>query len=653
MYNLKKTIFLFFLLFLTQNLYSYINILEPAPNTQYYYLENVLIRWEMDSDLPVDLYLSKDDGNSWELIATNISPSGNGPYIGEFTYTIPEMSEFNLNFKVELTLETRFRLIGEIENAHNDWIRSVEFSKDGTELLSGSRNNQVKVWEINTLDQKINVELGLQGSSTYDVKYLHTNDTVMICNTFATVGWLRNSGDVEEEYVSRIEDDNIRAMDVNVLGDVFAIGTNNGLIQIWAFDRIEGGVFLMQEFNMGLGAVIYDIAFSPDGKTLAFSTFDRIYTLEWQLISSQIPIELGYHGSEDNPSQVWTLDFSPDGSKLASGSIDGYFKVWDIETRQELISHNGHRSQIRAVHFSNDGNYLFTGSLDATLKRWDIANFDANFIEADHGEQILTMDISPSGDTIATAGRSTNYIRLWKLESSLTESDSTDINIKYLGYASIGDVEGMEGEEVDIQINFRHDYTLQFLENSEYEAELVINYPYSILHILQDSQVEINDTYYWSKFESDFKSELMTTIRAEILNNGLESGSIKQETFVIVENNVFDIIWEGTGSVRSTNYCIGEEGFDIEFASTGLSINISPLPASEVLNVNIFNPVDEKPVIKIFDTNGGLVLDYENQFNNAGKYNFTIELTDFASGVYYILYQVGNFQVSKTIIVSK
>ena len=33
---------------------------------------------------------------------------------------------------------------------HSDWVRPVAFSRDGTRVVSGSRDNLVKIWNVET-----------------------------------------------------------------------------------------------------------------------------------------------------------------------------------------------------------------------------------------------------------------------------------------------------------------------------------------------------------------------------------------------------------------------------------------------------------------------------------------------------------------------
>ncbi len=70
---------------------------------------------------------------------------------------------------------------------------------------------------------------------------------------------------------------------------------------------------------------------------------------------------------------VWSVAFSPDGQRLASGSNDKTVKIWDSATGKELFTLKGHAGRVMSVAFSPDGQRLASGSNDQTVKIWDSA----------------------------------------------------------------------------------------------------------------------------------------------------------------------------------------------------------------------------------------------------------------------------------------
>jgi WD40 repeat protein/serine/threonine protein kinase len=149
---------------------------------------------------------------------------------------------------------------------------------------------------------------------------------------------------------------------------------------------------------------VYSIVFSPDGRRIASGSDDKTIKL-WDAATGQEILTLKGHSGE-----VHDVAFSPDGRRIASGSEDGTIKLWDAATGQETLTLKRHRNTVSGVAFSPDGRRIASGSGE-TIKLWDVVT----------GQETLTlkghvggfrMAFSPDGRLIAsTCGNFT--IKLW------------------------------------------------------------------------------------------------------------------------------------------------------------------------------------------------------------------------------------------------
>ena len=70
---------------------------------------------------------------------------------------------------------------------------------------------------------------------------------------------------------------------------------------------------------------------------------------------------------------VLALAFSPDGKTLASTSFDKTIKLWDVATGKERATLIGHLDRVHSVAFIQDGKTLASWCDDNTIKPWSVA----------------------------------------------------------------------------------------------------------------------------------------------------------------------------------------------------------------------------------------------------------------------------------------
>lgn len=209
-------------------------------------------------------------------------------------------------------------LTGHTKGIHS---HSISLSSDGKTLVSGSEDNTIHVWDIQT-DKHIR-ELTGHNHRVYSVDFHPDGKTL----------------------VSGSDDNTIRLWDIEK-GEIKKIK-----------DAHKG----FSEQNEGVMCVI----FLPNGKMIASGGRDNTVRL-WNLDSDKSMMTFVGH-----KYSVFSLASTQDGNILASGSVDGEIRLWDIQNGHYIKSLNGHTSWVRKLKFTDD-NRLISSSNDGTILLWNI-----------------------------------------------------------------------------------------------------------------------------------------------------------------------------------------------------------------------------------------------------------------------------------------
>ena len=73
---------------------------------------------------------------------------------------------------------------------------------------------------------------------------------------------------------------------------------------------------------------------------------------------------------EGHLGEVLSVSYSPDGTKIISGSRDKTIKIWDANTGECLKTLEGHSLDVNSVAYSPDGTKIISSSSDKTIKIW-------------------------------------------------------------------------------------------------------------------------------------------------------------------------------------------------------------------------------------------------------------------------------------------
>jgi WD40 repeat protein len=157
--------------------------------------------------------------------------------------------------------------------------------------------------------------------------------------------------------------------------------------------------------------IVHSVQFSPDGARLATASQDgtaRIWDLASRREIFKIPV-----GASENIA----IAFSPDGKRLAATGIENTVTIWDTESSKELLTLRGHAAPVVGLAFNPDGTQLVSVSprSEAELRIWDSITGEELLGLEDAGA-VIAVAFSPDGKRLAM-GSEEGIATIWDAAS--------------------------------------------------------------------------------------------------------------------------------------------------------------------------------------------------------------------------------------------
>jgi WD40 repeat protein len=242
-------------------------------------------------------------------------------------------------------------------NEHEGAVRAVAWAPDGKRFASAGEDRVVMVWNAETGGR----EMLLAGHTT------------------------RVSG-----LAFAPDDKTLASVDLD------------GTVIIWDLDR-QGE---RRRFGHPNGAsVAYCLALSPDGRLVA--TSHGVYEMATGRQVLNFPLASAF-----NPSSIYGVAFSADGTRLAVAHAHGLQSVLDTTTWQIVEQTNLGPRQFISVSFAPSGKQMVTGEDGGSVQLWAAAPLRLINVIGQHAARIKAVAFSPDGRQVVSAGDD-KLIALW------------------------------------------------------------------------------------------------------------------------------------------------------------------------------------------------------------------------------------------------
>jgi WD40 repeat protein len=239
---------------------------------------------------------------------------------------------------------------------HTDRVLALAWSPDGTLLASGGADRAIHIWNPQSGEQIARLK-----NIARPVRAL----------AFSSDGKMMAAGVDTELYVWPVENSKelkiLSGHKQDISGLAFLPGKNelasfasDKTVRIWDLAKMREVASMPGPFGHCYGSVL-----SPDGKMMACIGGGRVHLYDLLRRQALDPIEPNAH-------ILCGAAFSPDGRTLAIGSQDKVIVIWDLAEKKERARLNGHQYAVASMAFLPDGKTLVTSSYDSTLKLWRV-----------------------------------------------------------------------------------------------------------------------------------------------------------------------------------------------------------------------------------------------------------------------------------------
>ena len=382
----------------------------------------VIKLWDVNAQRERATLRGHTSGISALTFTLNGKTLASGSYDGTIRFWNPDTGQEHLTFTT----------------GHTQWIKAVAFAENGITLATAAFTGIVEIWNLKTA-QELTTFTKAKNDLTGPVAFSHDatrfasrggSGTIVFDSLGSgshargpgrgnielwdiTTGeqipgpWQDTAGDANalafspdnKILAAGIPRQGIRAWDINTGAELFnfnavepfgrklvfslngkTLATNGTHVQTRIWD-VSTQRDITPPNIMNASA----LAFSPDGKTLAYGHPNGI------VLSDVTPTSIRERGRISNHRGFGSvLTFSPDGKILLDPKIIGWpplIQLWDVDTGTDLGTLSGHTEGIETLVFSHDGKTLATSSWDGTVLLYDWDKISAKIARDNMGKE--------------------------------------------------------------------------------------------------------------------------------------------------------------------------------------------------------------------------------------------------------------------------
>ncbi|MBN3869946.1 WD40 repeat domain-containing protein [Nostoc sp. JL33] len=335
------------------------------------------------------------------VIVIDVHSSSSNPPIGRSTIT---QSQSHLQLVYTLTGHKKVTF----------GVPAVVISPDGQTLISGGRDDTIKVWNLRSGKLLLSLDAHSDGVTSIAIspdgkRIVSGGITTPTMKVWDLRTQLMLTLNIESGHTQPVE-----TVAISSDNRLIASGSDDHTIKLWDLHTLK-----LLDTITAHSEFVSKVAFSPDMQTLVSTGGSDDNTI--RLIS--LPTKKTRHILKGHKTAVDAIAITPDSKKLVTGSFGqlvsgsraiSTLKLWNLQTGKLLHEFTDNFSSVDSLVISPNGKILICGNFDGSIKLWSLETLKLLHTFQDGSSSVLGLAISPDGKTLASSNEDST-IHIWQI----------------------------------------------------------------------------------------------------------------------------------------------------------------------------------------------------------------------------------------------